>query len=126
MAVHWEWKDRIAKVYTSKTSYNVYKGNTFAVFLYEADDTWIPLDYFNDANSAKIRLGLTGECDNEFDGCWKGIKINKDDKDAMKLASYVLKAKWKDGISIYLVNESEILSNCGAKMDEDGEHNEID
>lgn len=116
MAVNWNWSDKIGELQTEYMTLNIYKGiNAFVVFIYEEGNQYTLHDYFSDEEYAKMFLGLKkgryGEQTNEMDGRWKGIKLNKDDKDAMKLASFVLQAKWKDGITISLVDASAFSEN---------------
>lgn len=123
MSLSWEWNDRIGTCTVEQNvhgkepyTFNIYKGNAFAIFIYEYDNDGVGkyalTNFFADKTHAKRMLGLDSKyketygkknyLDHDYER-YVEFALDASRKEAKELAELLMKAEWKSGITIRMM-----------------------
>lgn len=129
MALNWNWDDKLGVVKvkrslpdeTQEFTLNIYKGNAFAIFVYETTDdsgaeVYTLHNFFSDKTHAKRLLGLDRQYKDTYGkntmtdriDWYYEYRLDTTRKDAKELAELLVKAKWDKPLTIVMCKPEEL------------------
>lgn len=112
MSLNWKWTDKMGEVDVLRKdcdpfTLNIYKGNAYAIFVYECKDgngtdCYTVHEFWASKEHMQNCLGTSkGYNDNiQDDGSWTEIRLNTKYKHVPDIVKEIAKAKWENGFPV--------------------------